>query len=143
MFSIDPDFQASSQALCSLDLCEVRLQLDARFPWLILIPRIAGAVELAHLAPAERAQLSEEMVLAGTAVRAIGEALGSPVEKLNLAMLGNVTRQLHAHVVGRRSTDAAWPGTIWGSPAVAYPPAELETVTAVALRHLKVAAAPE
>ena len=142
MFSIDPDFETSSRSLCSLDLCEVRLQLDARFAWLILIPRVVGAVELAHLAPAERAQLSEEMVLAGTAVRAIGEALGAPVEKLNLAMLGNVTRQLHVHVAGRRSTDAAWPGTIWGSPAVPYPPAELEKACAAALSRLKVAAAP-
>ena len=142
MFSIDPDFETSSCSLCSLDLCEVRLQLDARFPWLILIPRVAGAVELAHLAPAERAQLSEEMVLAGTAVRAIGDALGAPVEKLNLAMLGNVTRQLHAHVAGRRSGDAAWPGTIWGSPAVPYPPAALETASSAALSRLKVAAAP-
>lgn len=113
MFAIDPAFEEASLGLCDLPLCAVRLQLDPRFPWLILIPRLADAVEIAHLAPTERAQLMEEAVLAGQAVRDIGAALGRPMEKLNVAMLGNVTRQLHAHVIGRRSDDAAWPNPVW------------------------------
>ena len=56
----------------------------------------------------------EEIVRAGAAVRAVGEALGRPVEKLNVGQLGNVTPQLHVHVVGRRADDAAWPGPVWG-----------------------------
>ena len=51
---------------------------------------------------------------AGAGVRAIGAALGRPVEKLNVGQLGNVTPQLHLHVVGRRPDDAAWPGPVWG-----------------------------
>jgi diadenosine tetraphosphate (Ap4A) HIT family hydrolase len=55
-----------------------------------------------------------EIVVAGEAVRAVGAALGRPVEKLNVGQLGNVTRQLHVHVVGRRRDDACWPGPVWG-----------------------------
>jgi diadenosine tetraphosphate (Ap4A) HIT family hydrolase len=56
----------------------------------------------------------DEILQAGRAVRAIGEALGRPVEKLNVGALGNVTPQLHVHVVGRRADDPAWPGPVWG-----------------------------
>ena len=39
---------------------------------------------------------------------------GFAVAKLNVGALGNVTPQLHVHVVGRRPGDAAWPGPVWG-----------------------------
>jgi diadenosine tetraphosphate (Ap4A) HIT family hydrolase len=44
----------------------------------------------------------------------VGQALGLAVEKLNVGALGNITPQLHVHVVGRRSDDPAWPGPVWG-----------------------------
>jgi diadenosine tetraphosphate (Ap4A) HIT family hydrolase len=36
------------------------------------------------------------------------------VGKLNVGQLGNLTPQLHVHVVGRRPGDPAWPGPVWG-----------------------------
>lgn len=114
MFHIDPAFRAGSRAIAELGLCHLRLQDDARWPWLILIPRVAGARELEDLSAADRAALMEEVILAGAAVRAMGQALGVPVAKLNVGALGNVTAQLHVHVVGRRPDDAAWPGPVWG-----------------------------
>jgi diadenosine tetraphosphate (Ap4A) HIT family hydrolase len=126
MFSLDPAFHASSEPLVSLALCEARLQLDARFAWIVLIPRLDGVVELEDLSVEEGAMLISEIVAAGQAVRAIGAALGRPVEKLNVGQLGNLTRQLHVHVVGRRPGDACWPGPVWGQgAAVAYGDAEL------------------
>ena len=126
-FSLSPDFLRTSEPLVSLKLCEARLQTDARWPWIVLIPRRAGARELEHLPHAQRSVLMEEITAAGAAVRAIGSALGRPVEKLNTGLLGNVTPQLHAHVVGRRADDAAWPGPVWGvGEAAAYSAADLE-----------------
>ena len=61
--------------------------------------------------------LTSEIVIAGHAVRAIGAALRRPVEKLNVGQLGNITRQLHVHVVGRRADDPCWPGPVWGQGA--------------------------
>jgi diadenosine tetraphosphate (Ap4A) HIT family hydrolase len=115
VFVRDPAFDAGSAWLADLALCEARWQLDARFPWIILIPRRAGAVEIEDLAEADRARLLDDMLAAGRAVRAAGAALGRTVEKLNIGQLGNITRQLHVHVVGRRSDDAAWPGPVWGA----------------------------
>jgi diadenosine tetraphosphate (Ap4A) HIT family hydrolase len=119
MFELDPAFLATSDALPGLALCEARLQRDARFPWIVLIPRIAGATELEGLSVEERAMLMAEIVAAGEAVRAVGAALGRPVQKLNVGQLGNITRQLHVHVVGRRADDPCWPGPVWGQGTAA------------------------
>ena len=133
MFEIDPAFVATSHALGDLALSHARLQADARFPWIVLIPRRAGARELEDLAPGEREVLMDEILRAGTAVRAIAEALGQPATKLNVGQLGNVTPQLHVHVIARRPEDAAWPAPVWGfGVAEPYADAALEAATVAA-----------
>ena len=123
-FAVDPAFQVGSVFAADWPLCHVRLQDDARFPWLILIPRVAGAVEVSDLSPADRARLIEETVRAGDMVRRLGDAAGRPVDKLNIAALGNVTAQLHVHVVGRRRDDGVWPDPVWGRPGGTRSPAD-------------------
>ena len=116
-FNADPAFAAGSVVVCDWPLCQLRLQDDARFPWLILIPRRAGLYEIEDLIAAERAVLMNEVVRAGEIVRALGRAAGRPVQKLNVAALGNVTAQLHVHVIGRRHDDGLWPEPVWGRGA--------------------------
>lgn len=121
VFKADSAFDAGSVVALDWPLCQVRLQDDARFPWLILIPRRAGLHELEDLTPDERTVLMDEILKAGEAVRLLGQAAGQPVEKLNVGAIGNVTPQLHIHVVGRRHDDALWPDPVWGrGPAVPY-----------------------
>ena len=117
LFKADPAFEAGSIVVCDWPLCQVRLQDDARFPWLILIPRRAGLFEIEDLTAAERTALMDEVVRAGDMVRELGQAAGRPVQKLNVAALGNVTAQLHVHVIGRRHDDGQWPDPVWGRGA--------------------------
>ena len=132
-FALDPAFVATSAALGDLPLCHVRLQLDARYPWLVLIPRLDGLSELEDLSVSDRAVLMEETILAGAAVRAMAEILGLAIDKLNIGALGNVTPQLHIHVVGRRVGDPAWPGPVWGhSSGLAYEADVLERAVGAA-----------
>jgi diadenosine tetraphosphate (Ap4A) HIT family hydrolase len=132
-FLLDPRLAAASAPVAVLTLCEARLQDDARWPWLVLIPRRAGLVEIDQLPERDRSLLMEEAVAAGRAVRAMGRALGRPVEKLNTGALGNVVAQLHVHVLGRRADDPAWPGPVWGfRRPEPYTPAALETARSVA-----------
>lgn len=129
MFEIDPAFLATSEPLGDLALCHARLQNDARYPWIVLIPRVGGAVELEDLPGSDQTALMAEILAAGRAVR----ALGVPVDKLNVGALGNITRQLHVHVIGRQVGDPAWPGPVWGhSPAAAYQAGELARTVAAA-----------
>jgi diadenosine tetraphosphate (Ap4A) HIT family hydrolase len=115
-FRPDPAFESGSVRLGDLPLCEVRLQDDARFGWLILIPRRAGLVEIADLAASERAMLLDEAIAAGEALRGAFAADGRPVDKINIASIGNVTAQLHVHVVARWRDDPLWPDPVWGRP---------------------------
>lgn len=112
--SVPEAIEAVSAPICDLALCHARLMLDARYPWIVLVPKADGLIEIEDLSPADRALLLEEAVLAGQAVRAVGDLTGFGVEKLNIAALGNVTPDLHVHVVGRRKGDPAWAGPIWG-----------------------------
>lgn len=114
LFHPDPAFEAGSIFAADWPLCQVRLQDDARFPWLILIPRVSGLVEIADLAPRSRARLMDEAVRAGELVRDLGRILDRPIDKLNTAALGNITAQLHVHVIGRRRDDPVWPDPVWG-----------------------------
>lgn len=115
-FVLDPRLQADTLAVTDLPLCTVRLMNDATYPWLVLVPRRAGAVELIDLARAERIQLMDEVAAASQLLRRL-----TGCEKLNVAALGNMVRQLHVHVIGRFSADPAWPGPVWGRvPARPY-----------------------
>ena len=113
-FEIDPRLLHGSVLVTELALCSVRLMDDVRFPWLVVIPRRAGVREMFDLSRDEQIQVLGELALAADVVSAIGRELGRPIDKLNLGALGNVTPQLHWHVVGRRRDDACWPGPVWG-----------------------------
>ena len=137
-FAVASALLSGSEPLATLKLCEARLMADARYPWVVLIPRRAGARELEHLTNGDRARLMDEIIAAGAAVRAAGAAIGRPVEKLNVGALGNVTPQLHVHVVGRRTDDAAWPGPVWGQgEARPYDDKTLQSAIAAALNVLR------
>lgn len=108
-FALDPRLEADTHHVAALPLCELRLMDDARYPWLILVPRHAGLVEVTDLAEAGQALLWREANRSAAALRSV-----APCDKLNLGALGNIVRQLHVHVVARREGDAGWPGPVWG-----------------------------
>jgi len=111
-FALDPRLAADTRPVASLPLCDVQLMDDARWPWLVLVPRRAGLVEIADLPGDEQALLWQEVNRAAAALRAV-----APCDKLNLGALGNIVRQLHVHVIARIEGDAAWPGPAWGHGA--------------------------
>ena len=138
-WALDERIAGTSLEVCDLELCHVRLQDDARWPWLVLIPRLPGLSELEDLPAADRARLTEEIVRAGAAVRAAGGAAGVAVDKLNVGALGNIVPQLHVHVVGRRREgDPAGAGPVWGvGLAQAWPEREREKALAAARAALR------
>ncbi|CAG1065861.1 ATP adenylyltransferase [uncultured bacterium] len=112
-----------------LRVCRVLLMNDSSFLWLILVPMRPGVTELHELSKEDRGVLIEETASASAAI----SAAFSP-DKINIGSLGNLVSQLHVHVVGRKKTDRAWPGPVWGSgPSVPYSPELLEK-TLFALR---------
>jgi diadenosine tetraphosphate (Ap4A) HIT family hydrolase len=108
-FELDPQLDHDCLFLTDWPLCRVLRMNDRAYPWLILVPRRVGKREIIDLSTADQTELLGEI---GRASRAIKKALKP--EKLNVAALGNVTPQLHVHVIGRFTDDAAWPRPIWG-----------------------------
>jgi len=98
--------------LASFALCELRLMDDANYPWLVLVPRIADAVELIDLDAAQRHALTDEIDRASRALREVFRP-----DKLNVAALGNLVPQLHVHAIARFRDDPAWPRPVWGTAA--------------------------
>jgi diadenosine tetraphosphate (Ap4A) HIT family hydrolase len=111
-FTLDPRLAADTIAIGDLALSRLLLMDDARYVWLILVPRHENLSEIFDLDARDRACLMEE-------IAAVGKVLaGAPgVDKVNVGALGNIVRQLHIHVVARARGDAAWPGPVWGAGA--------------------------
>ncbi len=126
-FALDPRLAADTVILGDWPLCRVLMMDEHRYPWVILVPRRAGLVELNDLTEGETPHLWGELRRAGAALRNLGT-------KLNVGALGNIVAQLHLHVIARTSGDPAWPGPVWGhSPRQPYPgeAARLQAATAL------------
>ncbi|MBN8998688.1 MAG: HIT domain-containing protein [Rhizobiales bacterium] len=132
-FEVAPRIAAESVPLLDLRLCHVRLMDDARYPWLILLPRRPGLEEWTALSADDQSVLSHEIAHSG---KALGEA--ASFDKLNVAALGNIVRQMHVHVVGRRIDDAAWPDPVFGRGVrVPYAAAQRDDLAARLIARLK------
>ena len=110
-WSLHPQLEADTVPVGDLALSRVVALNVADYPWLILVPRLAGAVEIADLVPGDAVRLMEEIALASRALRAV-----TGCGKLNVAAIGNVVPQLHVHIVARWKTDPLWPKPVWGQP---------------------------
>jgi diadenosine tetraphosphate (Ap4A) HIT family hydrolase len=119
-FTLDPQLERDTVAVGDLPGSHVRLMNDANFPWLIVVPRRAGAVEIFDLDAGERTRLISELALVAQLLRDL-----TACHKINIAAIGNAVAQLHVHVVARRRDDPAWPRPVWGAlPARPYEGAE-------------------
>ena len=117
-WSLHPQLAQDTVPIGDLALARVLLAKDANFPWLILVPRRPGLIELIELEENAQVPLLSEVAAAARALKSITEC-----DKLNIAALGNQVAQLHVHVIARRHSDAAWPKSVWGAaPPTAYSP---------------------
>jgi diadenosine tetraphosphate (Ap4A) HIT family hydrolase len=106
---LDPALERDTVMVCDLALSRVLLNNDANYPWLILVPRRAGKVELIDLDEADRLALWSEIGRVSCALKGLTKC-----HKLNVAQLGNQVAQLHVHIIARDKNDAAWPNPVWG-----------------------------
>ena len=121
MFELDPTLARDTAELARWSLCRVLLMNDSNYPWLVLVPQRPGLRDFDEVAGADRGVFDGEITRACTVLRKMFKP-----HKLNVASLGNVSPQLHVHVIARQTTDAAWPKPVWGVvPAKPYTPEAL------------------
>ena len=116
-FVIDPRLAGDGHLVGELELSRLLLMNDARFPWLILVPRRPALRDLIDLARDDQHALLDEINRCAHVLHALDKP-----DKLNIAALGNVVAQLHVHVIARHTRDAAWPRPVWNvGSAEPYP----------------------
>lgn len=123
-FPLDERLANDCHKLASLPLCELLLMNNALIPWFILVPR-TELTELHQLPPPDQQTLLQEISL----ISRFTEQHFNP-DKLNVAAIGNIVRQMHIHLVARRESDCCWPGVVWGTDRrKAYAQQDLDTIT--------------
>jgi diadenosine tetraphosphate (Ap4A) HIT family hydrolase len=120
MFTLDSRLNNDTIFIESLSLCDALLMNDARYPWVILVPRIENAKEIYELTDLQQNRL---MIESNSVAKLLAEL--TQADKMNVAALGNVVAQLHIHHVARYGTDEAWPAPVWGK-GTAIPYTDLE-----------------
>lgn len=108
-WKLDNTLAGDTFPIGSFASCDVLLMNDARWPWLILAPRIPDASELHELYTDQRQDIDMEVAFVAGVLKEITRC-----EKINIAAIGNVVRQLHIHVIARQKNDDNWPGPVWG-----------------------------
>ncbi|MDI9409327.1 MAG: HIT family protein [Candidatus Pacebacteria bacterium] len=115
-FILDETLAKDTVFIRDLSLSRLLLMNDRRYPWLILVPRRMGLVELGDLTESELTQLMQQIVSLQRRL-----TTGFNCHKVNIGAIGNRVRMLHIHIVGRQVGDPAWPAPVWGhSPAEPY-----------------------
>lgn len=125
MFQLDERLHSSSFILGDWPLSRVLLKNDKHYPWFILVPRKQQLEELYELSSEEQGLLMQEINALSLLIKNYYQ-----LEKINVAALGNIVRQLHVHCVARSEQDPLWPQGIWQASyqANAYTEDELDVL---------------
>ena len=100
-------------------LSRVLLMNDARYPWLILVPRRAGLVELHDLDHAEGLVLIEELKRASAGLKRADRRGQDQYRRAGQSSCLSCTSMSSPAI----PKDPAWPGPVWGKgAAVPYEP---------------------
>jgi diadenosine tetraphosphate (Ap4A) HIT family hydrolase len=105
-FELDSRLATDSVLVAEGPLSQVRLMNDERFPWLVLVPRLAGVTEWIELDGEQQDKLRTELNRACKALK------GADGWKRSTSGAGQ--HRAPRYVIGRHDGDPAWPGR-WGS----------------------------
>jgi len=108
-FQLDRRLANDCLVLGELGISLVLLMNNALLPWFILVPRVT-APDLCDLDEDTQLALYSEINEISCFIKTELD-----VEKLNVAAIGNIVKQLHVHIVGRKQTDYCWPNVVWGT----------------------------
>lgn len=123
---------AAKDFVLDLKLCRVLFEDNKYYPWIFLVPMKEGVKNMTALTMDERYQLMREIALAEKVMFKL-----FPCDQDNVAMIGNMTPQLHVHVVCRKNGDPDWPGTVWNSTTGKYDPAVKQDLIAKIRAEMK------
>ena len=107
-FKLHKKFLISSHHITDLQLCNIRLNDNSKFPWLILIPKRNKITDMSDLNSKDQIQLIKEIVFVSKIMKKLFKT-----SKLNVEKIGNMVPQLHIHIIARYKKDSTWPLSVW------------------------------
>ena len=131
MFELHPSLQKKI-LIGQMSFCTVLMEDSAEFVWLFLVPRKENVKNMLDLTHSERHQLMDEIEIAEQTLNKLFRP-----DQTNVAMIGNMTPQLHAHVLCRYKTDPFWPGTVWGHSFTPYDEKQKQHLITLLQKELK------
>ena len=108
MFKIHKKFEKTTHYITDLKLCQIRLQDNAKFPWIMLIPKRNKVSQILDLNRKDQIRLMDEIQYCSKIMKK-----NFPCDNLNVEKVGNIVPQLHIHIVPRHKKDPSWPLSIW------------------------------
>ena len=108
MFKIHKKFEKTTHYIADLKLCQVRLQDNRKFPWIMVIPKRKGVGQILDLNRKDQIQLMDEIQYCSKIMKKNFKCVNLNVEKV-----GNIVPQLHIHIIPRHKKDPTWPLSIW------------------------------
>ena len=108
-FKLHSQLAADTFKVLTLEVSQLLLMNDARYPWLILVPQVSNMRDLHNLPAKQYQAVTQEITQVSEGLESIAEA-----HKMNVGALGNMVPQLHIHIIARQIDDAAWPAPVWG-----------------------------
>ena len=105
---VSKSFLKDSHFIAELKLCSIRLIDNAKFPWIILIPKRKNITDISELNLKDQMLLMKEIVHCSKLMKRIFKT-----KKLNVEKIGNVVPQLHIHIIARSKNDSSWPLSVW------------------------------
>ena len=107
-FKINKKFLKSSHHITDLQLCNIRLHDNSKFPWVILIPKRNKITDMSDLKSKDQILLMKEIVYVSKIMKKLFKT-----SKLNVEKIGNIVPQLHIHIIARSKKDNSWPLSVW------------------------------
>ena len=105
---VSKSFLKDSHLIDDLKLCSIRLIDNAKFPWIILIPKRKNITDISELNSKDQMLLMKEIVYCSKLMKKIFNT-----KKLNVEKIGNIVPQLHIHIIARSTKDSTWPLSVW------------------------------
>ena len=105
---VSKNFLKDSHLIADLKLCSIRLIDNAKFPWIILIPKRKKIADIFQLKKKDQNLLMQEIVYASKVIKKNFKAFN-----LNIEKIGNIVSQLHIHIIARSKEDSSWPLSVW------------------------------
>ena len=105
---VSKSFLKDSHLIADLKLCSIRLIDNAKFPWIILIPKRKNINDISELNSKDQMLLMKEIVHCSKLSSAASDVYKRQVEKI-----GNIVPQLHIHIIARSTKDSTWPLSVW------------------------------